>query len=713
MLNASHLSMEAACRGCGITYTFQKGETEQVCNYCKKIVYAPKPEVNMQEVESLLDEGNRLCNDLEFKDARYYYLRAKEMDPSCADAYWGLIRAAYGVQILYEDKTETRYVLSTLRVPQEVDQCKDWHTFCDKLKEQSKKYEDDIKRIRLQQQQMKSLWSEGWRGEYDIFLCYKETERYLDPASGKICSRASKDREWVHAFYNELSRQNAEREDPFRIFFAPETLKGKAGDSYAAHLSHALMTSQVMLLMGTQPEYFDTSWMLGERRRFYHYMEEEDYSRKIIPIFNSLLTGGKSIEEVIPKECTEIQGIDAAGDMENKARMVLAICAEALKPNQGTQPKACQHIVSERLYDNVREKKEQLARELKNTKNDLEKASQNIDKYKQEKEYSDQKLQDVLNQIDKVKLEIQGKNKEIEEIKKLNYKAEMALNNEHNENELLRGQIQGLQNQKADADAEVREKNQKIAVLEINLNDERIQAEKYRNEVLLLEKQKAAAESEIRDKDNKIIRLESENATAQLGIRDKDNEISRLKSENTTARFEIRDKDKEISRLESDIKVFQNEIRKLEIENAVLKGKKEPPSLSPPPPPPTTPSPKQVYQIREYGFRQSTDPNGAKHYPSDLTAVKKEDLRKLDRIDEIFIVIRSRRNRSVSVSVLLEGMAGQYSESAKVTLVPNMIKEIGFRLGGIQLCDFTGEFMLTITDDQNETQREILTLRGR
>ena len=702
MLNASHLSRESVCPGCGVTYTFQDGVTERVCTYCKNTVYAPEDQVNVEQMESLLAEGDKLCNALEFREAWYYYRRAKELDPSCVKAYWGLIRAAYGVQIVYEDKTEKRYVLSTIRVSQDVDQCEEWHLLRAILHRQpsalSNEYDNCIKAIRAQQQNMKTLWNKGWKGEYDIFLCYKETERYEDPATGKVNIRPSKDQEWVRAFYEELDRQNSERAEPFRIFYAPVTLSNAVGDPYAAHLSHALMTSRIMLLMGTQPEYFDTSWVLGERTRFYHYMEEENDSRKIIPVFNHLLAGGRTFEEVIPREYTDIQGIDVANDMKAAVRNVLTKCAGILTQNQGKQPGPCQHAVREREYDNVCNENVRMAREAAENEKKLEDVSRAKEILEQNRAEITRKLNEALDRNAVTEGEIRTKDEEIRKINNEKDVLERSLDSKRREAEFLQERNRELLEQKTEAIADARKNAEEINGLRKDLEIAHRDADRFQEQKQVLLEQKTEAIADARKKADEINGLSN-----KLEIAHRD--VERLQEQKQELQGQIRELQIQNGKLEVQIRELLVQNRDPEIKIGL--PPQTPPPLSPPPPEPP-------FKCRdEYGFRVSSDPNGVKSFSPDLMSLKKEELRHLSKIDQIYVSVMA-RNQSVTVTGRLEGLSGQYSEESRaVTLPPNRARDICFGLGNIPLSQFDGAFVLTLTDQHGRSIQKTLKLRGR
>ena len=128
----------------------------------------------------------------------------------------------------------------------------------------------------------------GKEPPYDIFICYKETgengERTVDSVLAQDV-------------YDALTEKG------YRVFFSRITLEDKLGTEYEPYIFAALNSAKVMLVFGTDYEYFNAVWVKNEWSRYLKLMAQ-DKSKHLIPCY-------KNVDAYdMPKEFQKLQGQD-------------------------------------------------------------------------------------------------------------------------------------------------------------------------------------------------------------------------------------------------------------------------------------------------------------------------------------------------------------------------------------------------------------------
>ena len=92
-------------------------------------------------------------------------------------------------------------------------------------------------------------------------------------------------------------------EKGYRVFFARITLEDKLGQEYEPYIFAALSSAKVMLVFGTDYEYFNAVWVKNEWSRYLKLMAQ-DKTRHLIPCY-------KGIDAYdMPKEFAKLQAQD-------------------------------------------------------------------------------------------------------------------------------------------------------------------------------------------------------------------------------------------------------------------------------------------------------------------------------------------------------------------------------------------------------------------
>lgn len=251
------------------------GDAEYVdCEGCRQRIYRPNDDEKAME---MLDEADGLCQERRFDEAKYLYRKVHEMDAQSTRALWGLFRCKYGVEIVVEDGSDSEFTVCGRRGDG------DWtNEILFQPLETAPNYRGLYNAVRNDIIEFNGLRRKNTR--YDVFLCYKHTDRRATGVKGEAEATPSLDREWVARFYEALkARLPADR----RIFYAPVSLKGMTGGNYAAGIDYALATSRVLVVVGSKREYFESVWVRSEWSRFLGYINQR-CTRRLIPIFRGM-----------------------------------------------------------------------------------------------------------------------------------------------------------------------------------------------------------------------------------------------------------------------------------------------------------------------------------------------------------------------------------------------------------------------------------------
>ncbi len=263
--------MITKCSTCNLQIIFKMGENLVRCPWCDRINERPK---SNPEKTSSMKLANELRNMGEFAKAQDRYLDVLAANDKEHEARWGLLLCKYGVIYVEDNRENRRERLITCRrsLSSSIQDEAYYQIVLDQASPEVRAvYEKDAAYIDQIQGQIRLLRLQDEK-PYDVFLCYKETA----PEGGK-----TEDSAIAHQIYNSLTRSD------YRVFFAPESLKEKAGANYEAAIFGAIENSRVMLVLGTKKEYFEGTWVRSEWRRFLERLDLGD-EKTLIPLFRSV-----------------------------------------------------------------------------------------------------------------------------------------------------------------------------------------------------------------------------------------------------------------------------------------------------------------------------------------------------------------------------------------------------------------------------------------
>ena len=123
---------------------------------------------------------------------------------------------------------------------------------------------------------------------YDIFICYKETDENGQRTLDSVLAQD---------LYDALTEKG------YRVFFSRITLEDKLGQEYEPYIFAALNSARVMLVVGTDYEYFNAPWVKNEWSRYLQLIAAGQ-KKALIPCY-------KNIDAYdMPKEFAKLQAQD-------------------------------------------------------------------------------------------------------------------------------------------------------------------------------------------------------------------------------------------------------------------------------------------------------------------------------------------------------------------------------------------------------------------
>ncbi len=273
------------CKMCGGDLNVTEGMTVAECEYCG--TRQTVPNVDNEKKLTLFSRANRLRLACEFDKAAGVYENIVAEFPEEAEAYWGLVLCRYGIEYVDDPATGKKVPTCHRSSFDSILEDSDFEQACENAdavarrvyREEAKAIEDIRKGI---------LEVSGKEPPYDIFICYKETD---DSGERTVDSVLAQD------VYDALTEKG------YRVFFSRITLEDKLGTEYEPYIFAALNSAKVMLVFGTDYEYFNAVWVKNEWSRYLKLMAQ-DKSKHLIPCY-------KNVDAYdMPKEFQKLQGQD-------------------------------------------------------------------------------------------------------------------------------------------------------------------------------------------------------------------------------------------------------------------------------------------------------------------------------------------------------------------------------------------------------------------
>lgn len=255
------------CKMCGGDIELLKHKTSATCTYCGTEQTLPSD--NEQQLEHLFNRATQLRMQGEYDSARLLYEQLLGQKPQEAEAYWGLVLCKYGIEYV-KDPATNKYIPTCHRASYEsVLKDEDYAKACqfgDVV--QQRIYTREAEALSKLQRQILTISNR--EDNYDIFICYKESDQGTRTYDSGV----------ARELYEALTKAG------YRTFFAPVTLEDKVG-LYEPYIFAALNSAKVMLVLGSKAEYFNAVWVKNEWSRFLK-LKEKHSDKILIPCYKDL-----------------------------------------------------------------------------------------------------------------------------------------------------------------------------------------------------------------------------------------------------------------------------------------------------------------------------------------------------------------------------------------------------------------------------------------
>jgi len=329
---------------CGGDLILTEGATVAECEYCG--TRQTVPTADSEKKLTLFARANRLRLACEFDKAAGVYESIVADFPEEAEAYWGLVLCRYGIEYVDDPATGKKIPTCHRSSFDCVLEDGDFDQACENADVIARKvYREEAKTIETIRRGI--LEVSGKEAPYDIFICYKETD---EDGQRTIDSVIAQD------VYDALSEKG------YRVFFSRITLEDKLGTEYEPYIFAALNSAKIMLVFGTDYEYFNAVWVKNEWSRFLSLIAAGQ-KKTLIPCY-------KGVDAYdMPKEFAKLQAQDMGkvGAMQDLTRGIDKILLkQTVKGSTVTQQAAASKIESllERGYISLEDEKWDKAQEL-------------------------------------------------------------------------------------------------------------------------------------------------------------------------------------------------------------------------------------------------------------------------------------------------------------------------------------------------------------
>lgn len=257
------------CKMCGGELDIAGKEHICECPFCG--VTQTIPNVEEEKTLQLYNRATFLLKSCEYDKASSIYEKIIADQGEQAEAYWGLCLCKYGIEYVDDPKTgkkiPTCHRALTKSILKDSDYLKTLEladVIAKKLYKEEAEYIDTV--------QKKILEISKSEEPYDIFICYKETDK-----AGKRTLDSVLAEEIYDAF----------TEKGYRVFFSKISLEDKIGQEYEPFIFAALTSAKVMFAIGTKEEYFNAPWVKNEWSRFLKLCDKGE-KKYLIPCYKDI-----------------------------------------------------------------------------------------------------------------------------------------------------------------------------------------------------------------------------------------------------------------------------------------------------------------------------------------------------------------------------------------------------------------------------------------
>lgn len=273
------------CKMCGGELELQQDSNVAECLYCGS--RQTVPHIENEKKLRLYSRAIQYRLDNEFEKAYNAYESIISEKEDEAEAYWGLVLSEYGVEYVEDPATKKRIPTCHRTLVKSVTSNENYKLACKYADSESRMmYEDEAEE--LDALQKKILTAAAKEDPYDVFICYKETDKDGQRTPDSVLAQE---------IYDELTKHD------FRVFFARITLEDKLGKDYEPCIYSALTSAKVMLMVTTDSDHCNAVWVKNEWKRYIEFMKS-DSEKVLIPVYRDISP------YALPDEFSKLQAQD-------------------------------------------------------------------------------------------------------------------------------------------------------------------------------------------------------------------------------------------------------------------------------------------------------------------------------------------------------------------------------------------------------------------
>ena len=257
------------CKMCGGDLIITEGSSVCECEYCgsKQTV----PIADNEKKLTLFTRAGRLLRGCEFDKAAGVFETIVADFPEEAEAYWGLVLCKYGIEYVDDPGTGKKIPTCHRSSFESVEDDTNFEQACENADTIARRlYREEARQIETLRQRI--LEVSGKEEPYDIFISYKELD---EDGERTIDSVIAQD------IYKALNKEG------YRVFFSRISLEGKLGIEYEPYIFAALNSAKVMIVVGTDYEYFNAVWVKNEWSRFLKLISDGQ-QKTLIPVYKDM-----------------------------------------------------------------------------------------------------------------------------------------------------------------------------------------------------------------------------------------------------------------------------------------------------------------------------------------------------------------------------------------------------------------------------------------
>ena len=257
------------CKMCGGDLNIVDDSSVCECEYCGTKQTVPK--VDDEKKLKLFSRAGKLLRSCEFDKASGVFESIIAEFPEEAEAYWGLILCKYGIEYVDDPATGKKVPTCHRSSFESVEDDSNFEQACENADASARRvYREEARQIETLRKRI--LEVSGKEEPYDVFISYKELDEDGDRTPDSVIAQD---------IYRALTKEG------YRVFFSRISLEGKLGVEYEPYIFAALNSAKVMIVVGTDYEYFDAVWVKNEWSRFLKLIASGQ-QKTVIPVYKDM-----------------------------------------------------------------------------------------------------------------------------------------------------------------------------------------------------------------------------------------------------------------------------------------------------------------------------------------------------------------------------------------------------------------------------------------